>query len=145
MLSRALAALRFSAPGFFSFFRPRLPAPPSTSCSDLLRLMAAAAHAGVHGLDPWLESLRALIDAEPIPATLEDALAPLAALGGADVAAALRAVERQRRAPPGAWHPDDWRRTHPDNTLRLTPNFAVAIRFFLRLPLSSCAGEQRRT
>ena len=75
--------------------------------------MAAAAHAGVHGLDPWLESLRALIDAEPIPATLEDALAPLAALGGADVAAALRAVERQRRAPPGAWHPDDWRRTHP--------------------------------
>ena len=76
--------------------------------------MAAAAHAGVHGLDPWLESLRALIDAEPVPATLEDALAPLAALGGADVAAALRAVERQRRAPPGAWHPDDWRRTHPD-------------------------------
>eukprot|EP01045_Picozoa_sp_COSAG04_P027841 COSAG04_NODE_4164_length_2260_cov_8.318779_2_plen_29_part_01 len=29
--------------------------------------MAAAAHAGVHGLDPWLESLRVLIDAEPVP------------------------------------------------------------------------------
>ena len=87
--------------------------------------MAAAAHAGVHGLDPWLESLRALIDAEPVPATLEDALAPLAALGGADVAAALRAVERQRRAPPGAWHPDDWRRTHPDFPEKLA--FAIFV------------------
>ena len=86
--------------------------------------MAAAAHAGVHGLDPWLESLRALIDAEPVPATLEDALAPLAALG-ADIAAALRAVERQRRAPPGAWHPDDWRRTHPDFPEKLA--FAIFV------------------
>ena len=41
------------------------------------------------------------------------------------MAAALRAVERQRRAPPGAWHPDDWRRTHPDFPEKLA--FAILV------------------
>ena len=46
--------------------------------------MAAAAqqaqHAGVHGMNPWLETLGRLIREQPEPATLAEALAPLAAL-----------------------------------------------------------------
>ena len=87
-------------------------------------MAAAAQHAGVHGLDPWLETLRAALDAEPVPATLEEALAPLAALG-VDVAAVLRAVARQRDAPRGHWHPEDWRRTHPEFPEKLA--FAIFV------------------
>ena len=58
---------------------------------------AQAQHAGVHGLDNWLETLQLRIDAEPEPATLEEALAPLARLRDEhgqpiDVAAAQRAA-----------------------------------------------------
>ena len=59
-----------------------------------------------------------------MPATLEEALAPLAGLG-VDVAAVLRAVARQRDAPQGHWHPDDWRRTHPQFPEKLA--FAIFV------------------
>ena len=43
--------------------------------------MAAAAqaqHAGVHGLDNWLETVTRKIAEEPVPATIAEAIAPLA-------------------------------------------------------------------
>ena len=85
--------------------------------------MAAAAqqaqHAGVHGMNPWLETLGNLIREQPEPATLAEALAPLAALRDEhgqpkiNVAAVRAACDRLLAAPEGAWHEEDWRRSHP--------------------------------
>eukprot|EP01046_Picozoa_sp_COSAG06_P056303 COSAG06_NODE_10610_length_1649_cov_2.891876_3_plen_78_part_01 len=77
--------------------------------------MAAAArrHGGAHGTDPWLFKLRELLAAEPEPVELEQALVPLAAVG-VDVAAVCRAVARHASAPRTAWHPNDWRYSHPE-------------------------------
>ena len=74
---------------------------------------AAAAMAGVHGLDPWIGALRAILAAEAEPRDVAAALAPLAAFG-IDVSAVLRAVRRYERAQEADWHPDDWRRSHPE-------------------------------
>ena len=76
--------------------------------------MQAAAQGGVHGLDDWLETLKQLIAAEPEPASLPAALEAVRALGIIDVDAVLRACERLLNAPPAAWHPEDWRNSHPD-------------------------------
>ena len=83
--------------------------------------MAAEQHAGVHGQHAWLETLRGLIHNQAVPATLEEALAPLAALRDRatgrqkiDVGAVLAACEQWLAAPQGAWDPAHWRRTHPD-------------------------------
>ena len=84
--------------------------------------MEAARLGGVHGLDQWLDRLRELIKAEPELASPSAALAPLALLG-INVPAIEAAVARWLAAPPGDWHPDDWRRTHPDFPVK----FAVAI------------------
>ena len=84
--------------------------------------MEAARFGGVHGLDPWLNTLLPLIRAEPEPATATEALAPLAMLG-VDVAAIETIVARQLEAPPGDWHPDDWRHSNPD----FPKKYAVAI------------------
>ena len=86
---------------------------------------AAAAMAGVHGLEPWLGALRAKLAAEPEPADIAEALAPLAAFG-IDVAAVLRAVARYESAPEADWHPDDWRRSHPE----FTAKYATALHVY---------------
>ena len=74
---------------------------------------AAALGGGAHGLDPWLDVFERLLDEQPEPADVAEALALMAGLG-VDVAAALRAAERYARAPEADWHPDDWRRSHPE-------------------------------
>eukprot|EP01047_Picozoa_sp_COSAG01_P026052 COSAG01_NODE_1665_length_9571_cov_8.037162_4_plen_779_part_00 len=88
--------------------------------------MAAAAHGGTHGLDPWLATLRAALAAEPVPDSLEAALAPLAAVPAVDVPRLLRAAHVRLHAPPGSWPPDDWRRTRPD----FPDKFALAFHVF---------------
>ena len=76
--------------------------------------MQAAALGGVHGQDGWLETLKGLIAAEPVPDSLPAALEPVRALGTVDVDAVLRAAKRRLKAPAGAWHPEDWRNSHPE-------------------------------
>lgn len=76
--------------------------------------MEAAALGGVHGLDCWLETLKALIAVEPVPASLPASLEAVRALGIIDVDAVLRAAQRRLNAPQGAWHPEDWRHSHPE-------------------------------
>ena len=68
---------------------------------------------GVHGQDPWVQRLRDLIDAEAEPASLQEAVRPLAALG-IDVAAVLVAAEAHLTRSQTAWLADDWRFSHPD-------------------------------
>ena len=80
---------------------------------------------GVHGLDRWLETLRDLLTAEPEPGSLDEALAPLAQIG-VDVPAVRAAAQRRLNAPAAAWHPDDWRHSHPDFPLK----YALAIHVF---------------
>eukprot|EP01047_Picozoa_sp_COSAG01_P018471 COSAG01_NODE_1002_length_12208_cov_63.234701_3_plen_505_part_00 len=87
---------------------------------------AAAAHGGTYGLDPWLATLRAALDAEPVPDSLDAALAPLAAVPTVDVPALLRAAHLRLHAPPGSWPPEDWRRTRPD----FPDKFALAFHVF---------------
>ena len=72
-------------------------------------------------LDRWLELLGRLIQDEPEP-TLATALAALATIG-VDVAAVRREVARYERAREADWHPDDWRRSHPEFPLR--PSWAT--------------------
>ena len=74
--------------------------------------MQAAAQSGVHGLHDWLKTLTELIAVEPKPASLPDALEPVR--GIIDVERVLQAVERHLNAPQGAWHPEDWRNSHPE-------------------------------
>ena len=73
---------------------------------------AAAAGGGVRGADAWLDVLRTALAAEPLPASLEEAVAPLSAVG-VDVAAVRAAAARRLNAPPGDWAADDWRRAQP--------------------------------
>jgi hypothetical protein len=87
---------------------------------------AAAAHGGTYGLDPWLATLRAALAAEPVPDSLDAALAPLAAVPTVDVPALLRAAHLRLHAPPGSWPPEDWRRTRPD----FPDKFALAFHVF---------------
>jgi hypothetical protein len=75
-------------------------------------MAAAAAHGGTYGLDPWLATLRTALAAEPVPDSLDAALAPLATV--VDVPALLRAANLRLQAPPGSWPPDDWRHMRPD-------------------------------
>eukprot|EP01043_Picozoa_sp_COSAG02_P062087 COSAG02_NODE_8481_length_2554_cov_7.631738_2_plen_535_part_00 len=86
------------------------------------RMAAAAAMAGVHGLEPWLRTLRVKLAAEPEPRDVPTALAPLAAFG-IDVDAVLLAVSIHQSAPEADWHPDDWRRSHPE----FPPQYALVI------------------
>ena len=72
-----------------------------------------AAGGGAHGLDPWVETLASLLEAQPEPADVQQALAPMVALG-VDVAAALRAIARYEHALEADWHANDWRRSHPE-------------------------------
>eukprot|EP01045_Picozoa_sp_COSAG04_P014646 COSAG04_NODE_1108_length_8231_cov_5.606247_4_plen_178_part_00 len=100
--------------------------------------MAAQAQAqaqvagGAHGLDPWLGILRRKIQAEPEPATLAEAIAPLARLldvhgqPKVDVVRAQAACDRLLAAPQADWHPEDWRRTHPD----FPQKYALAIHVY---------------
>ena len=83
--------------------------------------MQAAAQSGVHGLHDWLKTLTELIAVEPKPASLPDALEPVR--GIIDVERVLQAVERHLNAPQGAWHPEDWRNSHPE----LPDKFALAM------------------
>jgi hypothetical protein len=87
---------------------------------------AAAAHGGTYGLDPWLAALRAALAVEPVPDSLDAALAPLAAVPAVDVPALMRAAHHRLHAPPGSWPPDDWRRTRPD----FPGKFALAFHVF---------------
>ena len=91
-------------------------------------------HAGTHGADPWLETLRALIREQPEPGTIEEAIAPLARLQDElgqpkiDVAAVQGACNQLIALPEGDWHPSDWRRTHPD----FSQKHALAIHIYTR-------------
>ena len=72
------------------------------------------AHAGgAHGGDAWVPELGRLIDEEPEPPDVASAIGPLAQLG-VDVAAVQAAVDRYLGLPEADWHPDDWRRSHPE-------------------------------
>eukprot|EP01046_Picozoa_sp_COSAG06_P053474 COSAG06_NODE_9256_length_1945_cov_2.793608_1_plen_506_part_10 len=76
-------------------------------------MAAAAAMAGAHGLDLWLGVLRGELASTPEPRDVPTALAPMAAFG-VDVDAVLLAVTIYKSAPEPDWHPDDWRRSHPE-------------------------------
>lgn len=57
--------------------------------------------------------LERVIDEEPEPPDVLTAIRPLAQLG-VDVGAVQAAVDRYLSLSEGDWHPDDWRRSHPD-------------------------------
>eukprot|EP01046_Picozoa_sp_COSAG06_P047206 COSAG06_NODE_6822_length_2758_cov_27.446785_1_plen_582_part_00 len=97
--------------------------------------MDAAAAGGVHGLDPWLGTVRGKIRDQPVPASLRDALAPLERLRDehghpVNVIAVQTACDRLLNAPQADWHPDDWRHTQPD----FPEIYALAIHIYT-LPL----------
>jgi hypothetical protein len=99
-------------------------APPARAA--LSAAMAAAAHGGTYGLDPWLATLHTALATEPEPDSLDAALAPLSAVPDVDVPGLLRAANLRLNAPPGSWPPDDWRRTRPD----FPTKFALAFHVF---------------
>eukprot|EP01046_Picozoa_sp_COSAG06_P013167 COSAG06_NODE_792_length_12273_cov_19.284048_1_plen_502_part_00 len=68
---------------------------------------------GVHGLDPWLRTLGREIEAQPVPASIEEAIEPLRRVG-VNVAAVQAAADRLERKSPADRSPTDWRHTHPD-------------------------------
>jgi hypothetical protein len=82
---------------------------------------------GVHGLDPWLEKLGEIIAVEPevpsVDAALDAVVALLGADAGVDIGAVKRAMAKRLNAPPGAWHPEDWRHSHPE----FPPKLALAM------------------
>ena len=63
-------------------------------------------------MDSWLLTLRTLVDAEPVPDSLEAAIATLASVG-IDVAQVIAEATKWLHAPKPDWHPSDWRHTHP--------------------------------
>ena len=72
------------------------------------------AHAGgAHGGDVWVAELARLVAEEPEPPDVPTAIGPLAQLG-VDVGAVQAAVDRYLGLPEADWHPDDWRRSHPE-------------------------------
>ena len=68
---------------------------------------------GAHGGDAWVPELARLIDEEPEPSDVPTAIGPLAQLG-VDVAAVQAVVDRYLGLAEADWHPDDWRRSHPE-------------------------------
>jgi hypothetical protein len=107
----------------------RWPSNEQYTARQAIAIMAAAVCArrlgGAHGTDPWLFKLHELLVAEPVPVELDQALAPLTAVG-VDVAAVHKAIARHASAPRTTWHPDDWRHSHPE----FPAKYALAIHVY---------------
>ncbi len=68
---------------------------------------------GGGGGDGWDEQLPGLIEAQPLPTSIPEAIEPLRRVG-VNVRAVQAAADRLEHKSPAEWSPTDWRHTHPD-------------------------------